>query len=67
MKLQHNPPLYRGDKLIREECWTFHAVCYRNDRERRLLRATYKSREAAEAALHDSDTSASHGTVDRAL
>ncbi len=50
MELRHNPALYRKGKRIREACWAFHAVCYDNDEERRLLRATFPTEAAAREA-----------------
>lgn len=50
MELRHNPPLYRKGRLIQKECWAFHAVCYTNDEERRLLRAIFPTEAAAREA-----------------
>jgi len=55
MTLKHNFPLYSKGRLIRNECWSFEGVGYRNDAERRLLRATFNSQADALAAARNAD------------
>lgn len=50
IELRRNLPLYRKAKLIRGECWTFHALVYTSDEERRLLRTTFTTEAAAREA-----------------